>query len=179
MATPLSRESRVRGSGRHASSAKCPAKKRLIAVASPLFISSLKPQRDRDGSLGVPENSSFEPQMCWFSVKWRATFPVREYIAISTAPVWAAQSNVVGGGQGTLLKLQLVSKRNQVGWSPPIFRPALTQGAHRKTKLPREGINYHAIRQAAAHNFGKRCATTRYLSSLGHCGRTSMHMPSS
>jgi hypothetical protein len=47
-------------------------------------------------------------------------FPVREYIAISTTPVWKAQTNVVAGGQASLLKL--VSKRNQVGLSPDSYR---------------------------------------------------------
>jgi hypothetical protein len=55
---------------------------------------------------------------------------------------------VVAGGQGILLKLQLVSKKNQVGLPPDSYR-RLTQGARRKTKLAREGINYRSIRQAA------------------------------
>jgi hypothetical protein len=62
-------------------------------------------------------------------------------------------------GQASLLNLQLVSKRNHVGWYPG-FIPALTQARTRKTKLAREGINYHSNRQSAADSFGKRWATT-------------------
>jgi hypothetical protein len=63
----------------------------------------------------------------WFSMKWRAGVRVSEYTAIFGGPVWTTPPIVVAGGLGRLLKLQLVSKANQVGW--PLIHTPFTPGA--------------------------------------------------
>jgi len=48
-------------------------------------------------------------------------------IAVFDIRVCTTLLNVAAGGRGTLLKLQLVSKRNQVGWCPRIHAPLTPQ----------------------------------------------------
>jgi hypothetical protein len=68
--------------------------------------------------------------------------------AISAAQ-FGRHHHVVAGGQGRLLKLQLVSTKGKSGWLAP-------QATRRETRLARKGINYDQSRRAAAESFGKR-----------------------
>src|SRR5262245_49290730 len=76
---------------------------------------------NRTASAFRTEVNSFQ---CRGRISWScerritSSAPVTEYVAISTAAVWTAQTHVVGGGQGTLLKLQLVSKRIRLAGPP-------------------------------------------------------------
>jgi hypothetical protein len=63
----------------------------------------------------------------------------------------------VAGGQGALQKQQLVSKRNQVGWSR--FIPHLHRVRAAKRYWLEKEINHDSILQAAADNVGQRWAT--------------------
>ncbi len=80
--------------------------------------------------------------------------PVSEYTAIFGGPVWTTPPNeVAAGGSGTLLKVQLVSKRNQVGWFP-IHTP-FTQGAYAKRNWLGKGINLGPNAQTPARSSRK------------------------
>jgi hypothetical protein len=80
---------------------------------------------------------------------------VREYIAIFDGPRLDGtdQCGRFGARQSAEAATGFKEKSR---WLVPRFIPALTQGAHPKTKLAGEGINYHSIRQAGADSFGKR-----------------------
>jgi hypothetical protein len=64
---------------------------------------------------------------------------------------------LVAGGQGALQKPQLVSKRNQVGWSR--FIPHLHRVRAAKRYWLGKEINHDSIPQAAADNVDQRWAT--------------------
>ena len=110
-------------------------------------------------------------------------FPVSEYTAIFGGPVWTTPLNVVAaGGAGRLLKLQLVSKANQVGWSPdshPIH--AGRAGAKRNwlgkgNQSRRSADGNGEVASGAALDTGVRCVrrrSTSHQATSGPCGPVS------